>query len=110
MCLFIRSFLYEMVVKHYQSTVVSLFRINVLKFQTPFLLFSNKILVIMAGIHKMLVRIASRKDTDQTSSKKQSNLVLCCLSRPFWQATSWTFLNIFSTKIIHYLNRMNEEQ
>ena len=32
--------------------------------------FSNKILVIKAGIHKMLVRIANREDPDQTSSSK----------------------------------------
>ena len=31
-------------------------------------MFSNKILVIRAGIHKMLVRIANRKDPDQTAS------------------------------------------
>ena len=29
-------------------------------------LFSNKILVILSGIHKMLVRMASIEDTDQT--------------------------------------------
>ena len=42
-------------------------------------LFSNKILVFMAEIHKILVRIANREDTD---------LGLSCLSTPFWQATS----------------------
>ena len=42
-------------------------------------------LVITAGIEKMHVRIANRKDPDQ---KKQSDLGLCCLSRPFRQATS----------------------
>ena len=41
----------------------------------PFL-FSNKMLVIRAGIHKMHVRIANREDPDQTSG-------LCCLPRPF---------------------------
>ena len=30
-------------------------------------LFTNKILVIRAGIHKMLVRIANREDPDQTA-------------------------------------------
>ena len=46
--------------------------------------FSNKMLVIRDGIHKMLVRIADREDSDQ-----QSDLGLHCLSRPFkWQATS----------------------
>ena len=41
-------------------------------------------LVFRAGIHKILVRIANREDSDQTAS---SNLGLPCLSRPFWQAT-----------------------
>ena len=32
----------------------------------------------------MLVRIANRNDPEQTASlKKQSDLGLCCLSRPF---------------------------
>ena len=47
-------------------------------------LFSNKMLVFKAGIHKILVRIANREDSDQTAS---SDLGLPCLSRPFWQAT-----------------------
>ena len=33
-----------------------------------FFLFSNKMGVIKAGIHKMLVRIVNRKDPDQTGS------------------------------------------
>ena len=32
-------------------------------------LFSNKMLVIKAGFHKKFVRIANRKDPDQTSSE-----------------------------------------
>ena len=37
----------------------------------PFLfLFSNAILVIRAGIHKMLVRLANRYDPDQTASSE----------------------------------------
>ena len=40
-------------------------------------------LVIRAKIHKMLVRIANSADPD--SLKKQSDLGLHCLSRPFWQ-------------------------
>ena len=41
---------------------------NVLKFLTLFsFLFSNKMLVFRAGNHKMLVRIANRKDPDQTA-------------------------------------------
>ena len=53
--------------------------VNVLKFRTPFyFLFSVEILVIRAGSHKMLVRIANKEDPDQ----KQSNLGLRCLSMP----------------------------
>ena len=37
---------------------------------------------------KMLVRIAKKEDSDQTSSSKQSNLGMSCCSRPLWQATS----------------------
>ena len=53
-------------------------------------LFSIKMLIIRAGICKMLVRIANREDPDQTASseEKQSDLGLSCLSRPFWQTTS----------------------
>ena len=46
---------------------------NVLNFLTLLHFFSNKMLVIRAGIHKCLVRIANREDPDQT--------------RPFSQAT-----------------------
>ena len=35
-------------------------------------LFSNKMLVIKAGIHKILVRIANREDPDQTISSEAS--------------------------------------
>ena len=43
----------------------------VLKFKTLFsFLLSSKILVIMARIHKMLVRIANSADPDQTASKE----------------------------------------
>ena len=47
-------------------------------------------LVISAGIHKMLDRIADREVHDQTASsvKKQSYLDLPSVSRPFWRATS----------------------
>ena len=40
-------------------------------------------LIIMAGIYKMLVIIANGEDLDQTAS----DLGLHCLSRSFWQAT-----------------------
>ena len=33
-------------------------------------MFSNKMLVIRAGIHKMLVKIANREDPDQTASSE----------------------------------------
>ena len=35
---------------------------------TCLFLFSNKMLVIRTGIHKMLVKVANRKDPDQTAS------------------------------------------
>ena len=37
-------------------------------FSNTFSLFSNKMLVIKAGIHKMFVRITNREDLDQTAS------------------------------------------
>ena len=46
-------------------------------------LFSVKIMVIRADIHKMHARIANREDPDL----KQSDLGLHCMSSPFWQAT-----------------------
>ena len=55
-------------------------------------LFSNKLLVFRAGIHKILVIIASREDPDQPASY----LGLHCLSRPFWQATSGQSFRIFT--------------
>ena len=54
-------------------------------FYTFLYLFSNKLFIIRAGIHKMLLRTANREDPDQTAS---SDLSLHCLSQPFWQATS----------------------
>ena len=44
---------------------------NVLKFRTLLSFFlSNKALVIRAGSHKILVRIANREDPDQTASSE----------------------------------------
>ena len=43
-------------------------------------LFSNKMLVFRAGIHKILVRIAKREDPGQTASE---DMGLRRLSRPF---------------------------
>ena len=51
--------------------------VNVVKFRTLFVLFSNIILFIKAGIKKVCVRIANREDHDQTE------LGMHCLSRPF---------------------------
>ena len=44
-------------------------------------LFSNKMWVNKAGIHKMHVRIANRGDPGETAS----DLGLHCLSIPFWK-------------------------
>ena len=46
----------------------------------------------------MLVRIAIMEDLDQM--KKQSDLGLCCLSRPFWQATSVRNFRAFTVVIL----------
>ena len=43
----------------------------------------------------MLVVIANREDHDQTTSEKQSDLGLHCLSAPFWQAISVRNFSIF---------------
>ena len=40
------------------------------KFRTLSFLFSNNMMVIRAGIHKLLVRIANRVDPDQTASSE----------------------------------------
>ena len=43
--------------------------VNILKFRTLFLfLFSNKILGIRAGLHKLFVGLANREDPYQTAS------------------------------------------
>ena len=47
-----------------------------------FLFLKDKMLVFLAGNHKMVVRIANREDPDQTaSSEAVSDLGLCRLSR-----------------------------
>ena len=55
------------------------YTVNVLKFWTLFLfdLFSNKMLIFRAGIHKMLVRIANREDLDQTTSLEALLIWVC---------------------------------
>ena len=45
--------------------------VNVFKILNTFLfLFSNKMLVFRAGIHKFLVKVPNREDPDQTASSK----------------------------------------
>ena len=51
-------------------------------------LFSNKMLVIKAGIHKVLVRKQTWKTLIRLLLQKQSDLGLHCYPRPFWQATN----------------------
>ena len=52
--------------EHYRVIIT----VNAQKFRTLFSLFSNKILVFKAGIHKVLVRIANREHPDQTASSE----------------------------------------
>ena len=59
---------------------------NTINVTTFLFLFSNQMLVIRAGIHKILVRIGSREDPDQTASSNRMILV-SCMFRTFWQAT-----------------------
>ena len=51
-------------------------------------LFSNKMLVIRHGIHKMLVRIANEKTMIRQLLHKQSARGLYSLTRPFRQVNS----------------------
>ena len=52
-------------------TSVKLFTVNVLKISNTFhFLFSNKMLVIRASIHKMLVGITNVEDPDQTATEE----------------------------------------
>ena len=44
--------------------------------------------VVSDGFHKMLVRKANREDPQQTVLKKQSDLGLPFLTKPFCQVTS----------------------
>ena len=48
-------------------------------------LFSNKLLVIRAGIHQMPVRIANREDPDQTASSEAVWSVSALFFRPLWK-------------------------
>ena len=50
---------------------VSIFTVRCSKILSSFLfLFSNEMLIIWTGIHKMLIRIANREDSDQTASSE----------------------------------------
>ena len=61
-------------------------RLKCSKISNTFLfLFSTKMLVIRADIHKLLARIADREEPDQTASFWDCPV---CLSLFFWQATS----------------------
>ena len=51
-------------------------------------LFSNKMLVFMAGTHKMLVKITNREDLIRLLLQKQSDLGMHYLSMPFWQTSN----------------------
>ena len=62
--------------------------VNVLKFLTLFSFYSQ-MLVIRSGIHKMLVRIAKREDTD----------LGLCLSMSLWQATNVQNFKMFTIPI-----------
>ena len=72
------------IVLWWKNQIISVY---VLKFQNPFLyLFSNKMLIIRAGIHRRLVRIANTKTmSDQTASSEAVSAVCLGLYR---QATS----------------------
>ena len=52
------------------SLTVSIYSKCFEKCNTFVFLFSNKMLVIRAVIHKMLVRMANREDSDQTASEE----------------------------------------
>ena len=65
------------------------------------ILFLNKILVIRAGIQKMLVRKANRT-LIRMLLKKQFDLGLHCLFRLVWQASSFENVRIFTVHVIFY--------
>ena len=56
--------------RYFHKQTLKQVTINVLKFDTLFSFCSNKILVITAGVHKMVVRIANREGSDQTASEE----------------------------------------
>ena len=66
-------------------------------------MFSNKLLVIRAGIHKQLVRIGYREDPDQTASGS------ALFALVFWQATSVRNFRIFIVNSIIIGKRLKAE-
>ena len=56
---------------------------EVMILNTLLFLFVNKMLVVRAGIHKMLVRITNKKDPDQTASSEAVLSGSALLSRLF---------------------------
>ena len=66
--IFVRNNKFSHVIYH-SMRVKNFLAVNVLR-NTFLFLFSNKMLVFRAGIHKMLVRIANREDPDQTASSE----------------------------------------
>ena len=60
------------------------------KISNTFLFPVSNLLVFRARIHKMLARIATKKNPDQ-----QSDLDLCCLSRPFCWAIFFFWFGLF---------------
>ena len=53
------------------------------RLKSSLFLFSYKMLVIRAGLHKMLVRIANSEEPDETASSE--DLGLHCLPKAVWQ-------------------------
>ena len=75
-------------------------------FSNSFLfLFSNKMLVFRAGIHKMLVRIANREDPDQTASAS---------SEAVWSRSTLFVYSFFGRqlvfKILEHLPHLQKSQ
>ena len=57
----------------------------------------------MARINKSACQIANREDQDQTASSKAVNMCLFCLSRPFWQTTSFQKFSTYLLYVFFYI-------
>ena len=77
--------------------------VKVLKFQTLFFLFSNKMLVFSTGIHKTHVRIANREDPDQTASSEAVRSGSALFVYTFLYQTSVRNFRIFTAALINPL-------